>query len=147
MSPLADNIANNSRLLSQRNLFEIDSIEWRFKRTGFTTYFLLDCYMQIILIVVSWALVFIARKLDGKVRPTIISKFYSAFHWLHEICIFYLSLGLVLEFMYFDSTSTLRVISMVVCLLFNVYYLIYELYIYYDLIKYPTLQIGTSQYR
>lgn len=83
MSPLADNIANNSRLLSQRNLFEIDSIEWRFKRTGFTTYFLLDCYMQIILIVVSWALVFIARKLDGKVRPTIISKFYSAFHWLH----------------------------------------------------------------
>jgi hypothetical protein len=99
--------------------------------------------MQIILIIVSWALVLVARLLHGKVRGTIISKFYSVFHWLHEISIFYLSLGLVLEFMYFDSTSALRVVSMVFCLLFNLYYLIYELYIYYDLIKYPTLQIGT----
>lgn len=95
------------------------------------------------MIIISWVFIFIARKMDGKIRVTIISKFYSAFHWLHEISIFYLSLGLVLEFMYFDSTSSLRVISLVVCLLFNFYYLIYELYIYYDLIKYPTLQIGT----
>jgi len=52
--------------------------------------------MQMLLIVASWVLVFIARRLDGKIRASIISKLYSAFHWLHEISIFYLALGLIL---------------------------------------------------
>jgi len=75
------------------------------------------------------------------------AKVYSIFHKLHEITIFYLSMGLVLEWVYFDSTSTLRIISLIVCLLFNKYYLIYQLYVYYDLISYPTLQLGTEEYR
>jgi hypothetical protein len=34
-------------------------------------------------------------------------------------------------------------ISMIICVFFNVYFLIYELYIYYDMIKYPIAEIGS----
>jgi hypothetical protein len=33
-----------------------------------------------------------------------------------------------------------------VCAAFNVYFVIYELYIYYDMIKYPMAEIGNKSY-
>ncbi len=78
-----------------------------------------------LVIVSSWILVAVARRLEGKVKMSTISRLYSIFHWLHEITIFYLSLGLVLEFLYFDHSSSTRLASMIICIVFNIYYLIY----------------------
>lgn len=128
-------------------MFEVDSLYWRFYRTGFTTFFMYDCYLQMLLIVISWILIVVANRLEKSVRQSKISRLYSIFHSLHEITIFYLSLGLVLELVYFDSSSATRVVSTVLCLVFNIYFFIYQLYIYYDLIKYPMLQLGSAQYR
>lgn len=40
--------------------------DWRFKRTGFSTFFLIDIYMQIVLISVSWILVLVFSKIIYK---------------------------------------------------------------------------------
>lgn len=55
-------------------------------------------------------------------------------------------LSTILEWMYFDSKSVQRWISLGVCLLFNAYFLTYELYIYYDMIKYPVATLGNEKY-
>jgi hypothetical protein len=62
-SSSAVELSENSRLLGERKTFEIDSLYWRFYRTGFTTFFLYDCYMQMLLIVISWVLIIVAKKL------------------------------------------------------------------------------------
>ena len=36
--------------------------------------------------------------------------------------------------------------SAVICVVFNVYYAIYHLYIYYDMLKYPMAEIGNKLY-
>ena len=124
----------------------MDEMYWRFNRTGFTTFFIYDCYMQMFLIAFSWLLVLVARCLENRAKQGTISKLYSLFHSLHEITIFYLALALVLELLYFDISSTTRLVSLVLCVCFNLYYLIYQLVVYYDLIKYPMLQIGSGEY-
>lgn len=43
-------------------------------------------------------------------------------------------------------SSSTRLASLVLCLCFNLYYLAYQLVVYYDLIKYPMLQIGSPEY-
>jgi len=48
--------------------------------------------------------------------------------------IFYFAIGLVLELMYLEVTSALRVFSLLVALLANFYLLIYTLKIYYAMI-------------
>lgn len=92
----ADGLAQKSRLLQERRAFELDEMYWRFHRTGFTTFFIYDCYAQMLLIALSWLLVIVARCLENKARQGTISKLYSLFHSLHEITIFYLALALVL---------------------------------------------------
>lgn len=72
--------------------------------------------------------------------------FYSFTLKVHEITIFYISLSTLLEWIYFDAASVQRWISFGLCLLFNVYFLCYELYIYYDMINYPAAVIGNEKY-
>jgi hypothetical protein len=48
--------------------------------------------------------------------------------------------------MYFDGASFKRWISLAVCVLFNIYFVAYHLYIYYDMINYPLAVIGNDRY-
>jgi len=48
--------------------------------------------------------------------------------------------------MYFDGSSLKRWISLFVCAIFNIYFVGYHLYIYYDMINYPLAVIGSDQY-
>lgn len=49
----------------------------------------------------------------------------------------------LLEWMYFNNDNTVeRWLSFSLCVLFNIYFLVYELYIYYDMINYPVAVIG-----
>ena len=53
-------------------------------------------------------------------------------------------MGLVLEWIYFDISSAVRVVSMCMALLANIYLLIYTLYIYYQFINYSDLAVGSE---
>lgn len=48
--------------------------------------------------------------------------------------------------MHFDGASYKRWISLVICVLFNIYFVGYHLYIYYDMINYPLAVIGNERY-
>lgn len=51
-----------------------------------------------------------------------------------------------MEWIYFDANSLLRWISLLSSLFFTAYFVAYELYIYYDMIKYPEAKIGSKEY-
>jgi hypothetical protein len=62
--PNADKLVANYRLLNaERRLYDTSSTYWRYERTGFTTFFFVDCSSQLILIAVVWLMVFIGKKL------------------------------------------------------------------------------------
>ena len=97
----------------------------------------------------SWVLMLIGYCLNKK-KPLLfkkhMGKFYTFLHKVHEIAILYIMLNTMLEFMYFEGNSTQRWISLIFCLVFNIYFLAYELYCYYQMIKYPTAIIGNEKY-
>lgn len=69
-------------------------------------------------------------------------KFYTLVHKAHEISIMYIMLSTIMEWLYFSSSSLERWLSLSFCIIVNIYFLIYELYIYHDMIKYPVAMIG-----
>jgi hypothetical protein len=75
------------------------------------------------------------------------SKVYPVFHAVHEIMIFYFSMGLVLEWTYFDASSTMRILSLSIAIAANIYLLVYVLYVYYKFIDYSDLEVGTEKFR
>jgi hypothetical protein len=122
-------------------------IGWRYQRVGFTSVFLFDCYLQLGMLTLCWLLVLVGYLLHRYRGWNIMSKVYSIFHALHEIMIFYFAIGLVLELMYFEVSSVMRVFSLIVACLANLYLLLYTLRIYYAFMKYPQLQLGTPALR
>lgn len=120
---------------------------WRFQRTGQTSFFIYDVYVPMILIGLCWVVLIVAHCGRGKRwYATYAPHIYSAVHKIHEISILYVTMAAIVEFIYFEPTSSERIISAVVCVVFNVYFAIYELYIYYDMIKYPLAEVGNSTY-
>jgi hypothetical protein len=49
----------------------------------------------------------------------------------------YITMAAIVEFIYFEPSSMERIISAIICVIFNVYFAFYELYLYYDMLKYP----------
>lgn len=134
--------------ISNRTLFETSKINWRFLRTGHTSFFIFDTYINLFLMVLCWILLAISHYCIQlkNYKKRLISSFYSFTLKVHEISIFYISLATMLEWIYFDAASIERWMSFGFCILFNVYFLVYELYIYYDMINYPAAVIGNSRY-
>ena len=148
--PPVSEVVQNSRLLQhRRTLFDTNSIEWRFARTGHTSFFIFDTYPVLAMIVGCWILVLIGYCCN-KHKPLLfkkhMGKFYTVIHKVHEIAIMYIMLSIIMEFFYFDTTYMERWLSLTFCLVVNLYFLAYELYIYYDMIKYPAAQIGNEKY-
>jgi hypothetical protein len=67
-------------------------------------------------------------------------------HKIHEFAILYVTFAMMMEWIYFDAASTERWISLIICLVFTVYFVGYHLYIYYDMISYPEAVIGNEKY-
>lgn len=124
--------------------------DWRFKRAGFSTFFIIDIYLQIILIVVSWLLLLLFVKGIFRKNPTHphVRKMFMIFHKIHEISLMYVTIALVLEWLYFQKQQegTYRWVSLAVCVMLLVYFLVYELYIYYDMFQYPEAHVNTRSY-
>ena len=132
----------------ERILFDTSNIAWRFQRTGHTSFFIFDVYMNIFLIVLCWILLLIGRYcIKHKIKKAkILGKFFSFAHKIHEISIFYITISTLLEWIYFDAGSFERWLSLGICICCNVYFLMYQLYIYYDMINYPKAKIGNVSY-
>ncbi|CAM6005590.1 unnamed protein product [Sphagnum balticum] len=145
--PSADSLANSSRLMEERTLFDINNLDWRFRRTGQTSFFIYDCYMQIVLLAVCWVVLLLAQVIEKRLHWKVVRNAYVFFHRGHEVVIFYISMAMILEWSYFDSSSSERIISLVVCVIFNLYFLGYELFMYYEMIRYPLYIIGSEGYR
>ena len=130
-----------------RRLFSTDSLFWRFQRTGQTSFFVFDCYMTAFLIALCWVGLLVVHRGRQKRWYTVhAGKVYSAVHRIHEISIMYVTMAAIVEFIYFEPTSSERFVSAVVCVAFNVYFIAYELYIYYEMMRYPLAEIGNRYY-
>jgi hypothetical protein len=107
INKLLPNINKQRRMLQSLNVSNENLIPagWRFKRTGLTTFFIVDIYMQLILIACAWIMLIVAVKLVFKKNKTHkhLSKIYSIFHKVHEISLMYLTIGMMLEWVYFNS--------------------------------------------
>lgn len=125
--------------------------EWRFRRTGWSMFFILDTYTQIIVIALAWIGLAITKKCVYKKDPyhKNIGRAYTVLHKIHEVSILYLMITTVLQWLYFEGDteySFLEWTSLLLSLVMLVYFLCYELYIYYDLFQYPEAAIGTRSY-
>jgi hypothetical protein len=58
----------------------------------------------------------------------------------------YFTLSIVFEFIYFDSTKPIRIISMTICMIVTLYYLVYQSWRYHDLMRYPKVVLDTPEY-
>lgn len=142
----------NHRRLQQTNSGTNFISEWKFDRTGHTGFFIVDAYIQMIMIGVSWLLVLLVWVYKKKCQPKSITLFkikarvMAFFHKVHEVSFFYLILAGLMEYRNFDTNNSLHYISIIVASIFLLYYLVYELKIFYDLLSYPRVKIGTREY-
>lgn len=134
------------RILQQTGTVKLD--EFRFRRTGFTNVFILDCYTQILLIMVCY-IVLIAcvcmAKRSKKFEQTL-PYLYTILNALHEISLMYFTLTIMFEFVYFDTSKTIRYVSAIVAILVAVYYLIYQVYRYHDIMDFPLIEPQSERY-
>lgn len=69
-------------------------------------------------------------------------KYWTVLHKIHEASILYVTIAMIMEWMYFDAASGARWLSFIICFAFTLYFVGYELYVYHDMIKYPEAFIG-----
>jgi hypothetical protein len=83
------------------------------------------------------------------------SILYNTLHKLHEISLFYIKIGVILEWITisnkmnspsFTDNSIYVYVSLGLSIAAAVYFLIYEVYIFYRLIPFGHVQAGSSKY-
>lgn len=134
---------------NQRLLFDMTTMYWRYHRTGQSSFFIYDVYIPLLLIGICWTLALVTyflRKQDKNAFKTVEGKYFTVLHKLHEVVILYVTMAMMMEWMYFDAASGERWISFIICISFTIYFVGYELYVYYDMIKYPEAFIGNEKY-
>jgi hypothetical protein len=93
---------------TQRRLFDMSTTYWRFQRTGQSSFFIYDVYIPLLLISICWALAIVAyfmRKKDKNALKSFESKYFTVLHKLHELVILYVTMAMMMEWMYFDAAS------------------------------------------
>lgn len=135
-----------SDLTSRRLLAQTVLDQTNFRRTGFTGYFLFDAYPQVIVIALLWLLLipcyfFRKQKWGGRFY----GYFHSALHKFTDLAIMYFTLALLFEFQYFQD-QPVRYVSVILCIVANLYLFGYQLYRYYDLAAYRYVEINSPDY-
>lgn len=57
-----------------------------------------------------------------------------------------MTIAIILEWFYFDGSNNLHWISVILSVVFVLYFMAYHLYMYYDLHQYPKTSLGTAAY-
>lgn len=64
--------------ISKRTLFDTSTVDWRFKRTGYSSFFIYDTYINLSLMVFCWILLAVAHCfIQNKKKSKILGYFYS----------------------------------------------------------------------
>lgn len=93
---------------NQRLLFDMTTMYWRYQRTGQSSFFIYDVYIPLLLIATCWALALVAycmRRSDKNALKGFESKYFTVLHKLHEASILYVTMAMMMEWMYFDANS------------------------------------------
>ena len=137
-----DSLLNTSRLLLKS---DGKPSLWRFTRTGHNSYFLFDTYIQLALLVLCW-LILLVLHLIRKRAPKLVSPGYTLLHRVHEVVLFYVWIGALLEWLTFTQHSAYQAASLALSILIVLYFLLYEIYVFYQLIPYPYADIRSAKF-
>ena len=118
---------------------------WRFTRTGSSTYFMFDTYLQLSLIVLCWIIIF-AVQVFQKRFPRLVGVGYTFLHRVHEIAYFYVWIGILLEWLAFDPNAEYRIPSLCLSIVATLYFLIYYIYVFYRIIPYAFVESSSKKY-
>lgn len=114
-----------------------------------------DTYLILGLLVVCWVLLIIPRACSQRISTSRRSIFYNILHKIHEISLFYITIGVILEWLTlpnkmnstsFNQDYVYVYISLGLSIVAAVYFLVYEVYIFYRLIPFGHVQAGSSKY-
>ena len=134
----------------QRRLFDLTQVHWRFARTGQSSFFLYDAYVPVFIIALCWVGALIAHVLKTrygyKFSAAVEAQCCTLWHKAHEMVMLYVTMAMMLEWLFFDAASFERWFSLFVCLAFSFYFIAYELYVYYEMMRYPEAVIGSVRY-
>ena len=142
MSDKLSSILGNSRLLY---VAENKPDLWRFLRTGNSTYFMFDTYLQLGLLLFCWIMIF-ALQVFKKRFPRLIGFGYTFLHRVHEISLFYVWISILLEWMTFDANEDYRIASLCMSIVATLYFLIYQVYVFYRIIPYAFVESSSKKY-
>lgn len=110
--------------------------------------FIFDCYTQILIIVVCYVILSVCICLGKKSKKfrEVQPYLYTILTALHEISLMYFTLTIMFEFVYFDTTKLIRYVSAIVAIFVAVYYLIYQVYRYHDIMDFPMVEPQSERY-
>ena len=104
-----------------------------------------DTYLQLGLIVLCWILIF-AVQVFKKRFPKLVGVGYTFLHRVHEIALFYVWIGILLEWLTFDSNGDYRIASLSLSIAAIIYFLIYYVYVFYRIIAYAYVESSSKKY-
>ena len=78
--------------------------------------------------------------------PRIVGPGYTLLHRVHEVVIFYIWIGALLEWLAFSSQSQYKEVSLAISIVASLYFLCYELYVFYRLIPYPFVELMSKKF-
>jgi hypothetical protein len=154
--PVQSLVSSSGRLLLTRNLqAAVVEENWRFTRTGHSSYFVFDTYLVLGLLVLSWLVIAGVRLFHSRMTSQKRSIFYTVLHRVHEFGLFYISLSVALEWLTFskklsdsgqNSNFVYAYASFGVSIFAVLYYLAYEMYVYYRIIPFGSTEAGSKKY-
>lgn len=89
---------------------------------------------------------------QSRISPQKRSIFYTILHKFHELSLFYISLSVALEWLTFtkkihkNSNLTYAYVSFGISIFAALYFLIYEVYVYYRIIPFGNTETGSKKY-
>ena len=104
-----------------------------------------DTYLQLGLLLFCWIMIF-ALQVFKKRFPRLIGFGYTFLHRVHEISLFYVWIGIILEWMNFDANEDYRVASLCMSIVATLYFMIYQVYVFYRIIPYAFVEPSSKKY-
>lgn len=117
---------------------------------------LFDCYLMVLLLVASWLVLLMVKLCAHRLHINTRSIFYNALHKIHEMSLFFITLSVLLDWVTLPTKSSspqyqgsLNYVyaSFGLSIVAAIYFLAYEVYIFYRLIPYGSVEAGSKKYR
>ena len=102
--------------------------------------------MQLALLILCWLILVILHLTKNKCCSNILGMGYTLLHRIHEVTLFYIWTSALLEWLTFNQHSQYKEVSLALSIVGALYFLIYEIYVFYRLIPYPFAEVASKKY-